>query len=183
MLRFETLPPSLAGLLWAFRWCFTGPSFATFAALVAGMIAQPGRRTVTGMLQAGGLAGVWHHSRAYWFLGRARWDLDRIGLVLAGLIVARLLPTDAPVLVAVDDTLFRRSGRRVAGAAWQHDASRRGPRATQVSAGVSAGAGPAVDTRLSGVQTGPGWPAGHRPGHRAARPGRGRRRRRALCRC
>jgi hypothetical protein len=136
MLQFETLPPSLAGLVGAFRWCFTGPSFATFAALVAGMIGQPGRRTVTGMLQAAGVAGVWHHGRAYWFLGRARWDLDRVGTVLARLVVARLVPAGAAVLVVVDDTLFRRSGRRVAGAAWQHDASRKGPRASQVSWGT-----------------------------------------------
>jgi SRSO17 transposase len=136
MLQFETLPPSLAGLVWAFRWCFTGPSFGTFAALVAGMIGQPARRTVTGMLQAAGLAGVWHHGRAYWFLGRARWDLDRVGAVLVRLVVARLVPAGAAVLVAVDDTLFRRSGRRVAGAAWQHDASRKGPRASQVSWGT-----------------------------------------------
>jgi SRSO17 transposase len=136
MLQFETLPSSLAGLLWAFRWCFTGPSFATFAALVAGLVAQPGRRTVTGMLQAAGLAGVWHHARAYWFLGRARWDLDAVGTVLARLVVARLVPAGAAVLVVVDDTLFRRSGRRVAGTAWQHDASRAGPRASQVSWGT-----------------------------------------------
>jgi hypothetical protein len=136
MLQFETLPPSLAGLVWAFRWCFTGPSFATFAALVAGMIGQPGRRTVTGMLQAAGVAGVWHHSRAYWFLGRGRWDLDAVGAVLARLVVARLVPAETPVPVVVDDTLFRRSGRRVAGAAWQHDASRKGPRSAQVSWGT-----------------------------------------------
>jgi len=136
MLQFETLPPSLAGLVWAFRGCFTGPSFATFAALVAGMIAQPARRTVTGMLQAAGLAGVWHHGRAYWFLGRARWNLDAVGAVLARLVVARLVPAGAGVLVVVDDTLFRRSGRRVAGAAWQHDASRKGPKASQVSWGT-----------------------------------------------
>lgn len=136
MLQFETLPASLAGLVWAFRGCFTGPSFATFAALVAGMVGQPGRRTVTGMLQAAGLAGVWHHGRAYWFLGRARWDLDAVGAVVARLVVARLVPPGAAVLVVVDETLFRRSGRRVAGAAWQHDASRKGPKASQVSWGT-----------------------------------------------
>jgi hypothetical protein len=136
MLQFETLPLSLSGLLWAFRWCFTGPSFATFVGLVAGMVAQPGRRTVTGMLQAAGVAGVWHHGRAYWFLGRARWSLDAVAAVLVRLVVARLVPVGAGVLVVVDDTLFRRSGRRVAGAAWQHDASRTGPKATQVSWGT-----------------------------------------------
>jgi hypothetical protein len=121
MLQFETLPPSLAGLLWLFRSCFTGPSFRTFTALLAGLVAQPGRRTVCGMLQGAGLAGVWHHSRAHWFFGRARWDAAEVGMVLLGLIVDRFITPGDPVVIAVDDTLFRRCGRRVAHADWHHD--------------------------------------------------------------
>jgi DDE superfamily endonuclease len=137
MLQVEMLPVTLAGLLWSFRSCFTGPSFRTFCALIAGMIAQPGRRTVCGMLSAAGLAGVWHHSRAHWFFAGARWSPDAVGLVLVRLITARLLEADAPVLIAVDDTLFRRSGRGVHGAAWQHDGARKGkgPKKDQVSFG------------------------------------------------
>lgn len=137
MLQFEMLPASLAGLLWSFRSCFTGPSFRTFCALIAGMIAQPGRRTVCGMLSGAGLAGVWHHSRAHWFFGRARWSVDAVGLVLVRLITTRILAPDTPVLIAVDDTLFRRSGRRVHGAAWQYDGARKGkgPNKDQVSFG------------------------------------------------
>src|SRR5262245_42718153 len=113
MLQFETLPASFAALVALLRPCFTAPSFATFACLVAGMVAQPGRRTVTGMFSAAGLAGVWHHSRAHWFFARARWSAEQVGMALLAVVVARLVPADAPVLIAVDDTLFRRSGRRV----------------------------------------------------------------------
>jgi SRSO17 transposase len=136
MLQVQTLPASLAGLLWAFRCCFTGPSFRTFVTLLTGMIAQPGRRTVCGMLLGGGAGGVWHHSRAHWFFSRARWSVEQVGLVLARLIVDRLLPGDAPVLLAVDDTLMRRCGRKVAGAAWQHDGARKAPKGSQVSWGT-----------------------------------------------
>jgi hypothetical protein len=135
MLQWETLPASLAGLLWVFRPCFTGPTFRTFAALVAGLVAQPGRRTVCGMLVGAGLAGVWHHWRAHRFFARAVWDVAQVSAVLAGLVVDRLVPAGAAVLVAVDDTLFRRSGRRVADAFWQHDGSRPGPRQAQVGYG------------------------------------------------
>jgi hypothetical protein len=135
MLQFETLPASLAGLLWVFRPCFTAPTFGTFCALVAGMIAQPGRRTVCGMLVGAGLAGVWHHCRAHWFFAGARFSVEQVGLVLAGLIVTRLVPDGAPVLIAVDDTLFRRSGRKVHAAFWQHDGSVNGPRDAQVGFG------------------------------------------------
>jgi DDE superfamily endonuclease len=135
MLQVQTLPASLTVLLGVLRPCFTGPSFATFAALVAGMVAQPGRRTVTGMLTGAGLAGVWHHSRAHWFFARARWSAEQVGLALAGLIVARLVPPGAPLLIAVDDSLFRRSGRRVHAAAWCHDGAAKGPKGNRVGWG------------------------------------------------
>jgi len=47
-------------------------------------------------------------------------------LVLAGLVVAHLLPAGAPVTVVVDDTLFRRRGKKVHGAGWFHDGSAAG---------------------------------------------------------
>jgi hypothetical protein len=136
MLQVQTLPASLAGLLLAFRWCFTEPSYRTFVALLAGMVAQPGRRTVCGMLTGAGLSRVWHHSRAHWFFSHARWSTEQVGLALVGLIVTGLLPPGAPVLVAVDDTLMRRSGRKVAGAAWQHDGARVSRNGKQVSWGT-----------------------------------------------
>lgn len=55
--------------------------------------------------------------------------------MLLGLVVDRLLPPGAPVVVAVDDTLFRRSGRRVHAAAWHHDGSARGPAKSKVAWG------------------------------------------------
>src|SRR5205823_5363194 len=82
MLQIQTLPASLAGMLWTFRWCFTEPSYRTFVALLAGMVAQPGRRTVCGMLTGAGLSRLWHHSRAHWFFSHARWSTEQVGLVL-----------------------------------------------------------------------------------------------------
>jgi hypothetical protein len=135
MLQLQTLPPSLAGLVWAFRSCFTAPTFRTFAALLAGMIAQPGRRTVCGMLVAAGLCRVWHHSRAHWFFSRARWQPIQLSAVLARLVVQRCVPAGTPVLIAVDDTLFHRSGRRVADAAWFHDGAAGLPRGARGAIG------------------------------------------------
>jgi hypothetical protein len=135
MLPVQTLPASLTVLLAALRPCFTAPSFATFTALAAGMIAQPGRRTITGMWSGAGLAGVCHHGRAHWFFARARWNPDALGLAVAALIVQQLLPVDAAVLVAVDDSLFRRSGRRVHAAAWCHDGAAKGPKGNRIGWG------------------------------------------------
>ncbi|HZD71766.1 MAG TPA: transposase [Actinomycetes bacterium] len=113
-----SLPRSLADLLIAFAPCFTGPTMRTFQALVAGFPTQPGQRTVTRMLVGARLAGRRHHDLAYRFFATARWSADQLGLVLLELLVATLVPAGAPLVLAVDDTLWRRSGRKLHGAAW-----------------------------------------------------------------
>ena len=127
MLPDLTLPPSLMGLLAAFEPLFTISSFRTFCALAAGFLAQTGRRTVCGMLAGAGLAGVWRHQRAHRFFSTACWSSEQLGLTLAKLIVALLVPAGAPVLVAIDDTLFRRTGPKVHAIGWFHDGSVKGP--------------------------------------------------------
>jgi hypothetical protein len=114
------VPSSLAGLLSLLRGCFTQPSFETFGMLLIGMVARVRDCTVTGMLQAAGLAGEWHHSRAHDFFARARWDPDQLGLALIEFLVAMFVKT-GPIRLAADDTLFGRSGRKVFGAHYLHD--------------------------------------------------------------
>ncbi len=128
MLPGLTLPPSLLALLAAFQPCFTAPSFRTFSALAAGFLAQTGRSTVCGMLTGAGLSRAWRHDRAHRFFSHACWSSQDLGLVLAKLIVALLVPEGEPVLVAVDDTLFKRTGRRVHAIGWFHDGSAKGPK-------------------------------------------------------
>src|SRR6266516_2709479 len=123
MLPEGTLPASLQVLLAMFQPCFTAPSFRTFCALACGFWAQAGRRTVCGMLTGAGLAGIWPHHRAHYFLARARWQPGDLGLILARLVAALLVPAGQPVTVAIDDTLFRRRGKKVWAASWFHDGS------------------------------------------------------------
>ncbi|MGW1750501.1 transposase [Streptomyces sp. NPDC002092] len=99
---------------------FTASSFATFTATVTGLVAETRAGTVTGMLTGAGLARAWPHDRAHSFFSRASWNPEILGIVLAHLIARTLLPGGA-VTVAVDDTLFKRHGKKVFGAAWQHD--------------------------------------------------------------
>lgn len=89
--------------------------------LVVGSVARVRDRTVTGMLQAAGLAGVCHHSRAHDFFARRRWDPDELGMALLDFLVVTFLKAGAPIRLALDDTLFGRSGRRVWGAHYLHD--------------------------------------------------------------
>jgi hypothetical protein len=73
------------------------------------------------MLAGAGLARIWHHSRAHRLFAAARWSADALGLAVLEVIVAGLLGPGAPLRLVVDDSLFRRSGRKVFGAAWHHD--------------------------------------------------------------
>jgi DDE superfamily endonuclease len=123
MLPGLTLPASLAALLGALRPCFTAPSFATFCGLATGLAGQVRRRTVCGMLLGADLARAWPHDRAHYFFARARWQADELGLAVARLVVLLLAPPAGPLTVAVDDSVFRRAGRKVHGAGWQYDGS------------------------------------------------------------
>ena len=115
------VPSSLAGLLSLLEPCFTAPTFQTFCMLTVGFIARIRENTVCGMLQGAGLAGVWHHSRAHDFFAYRRWAPDELGLRLLDLLVSVLLSGDAPIALAVDDTLFGRTGKHVYGAHYLHD--------------------------------------------------------------
>jgi hypothetical protein len=124
------VPGSLASVLACLAPLFTVPSFRTFTMLACGFLAQTGKRTVCGMLAGAGLSRIWPHDRAHWFFARARWDPDDLGLAAAKLVVALLVPAGQPVTVAIDDTLFRRRGKKVWAASWFHDGSAAGPAKT-----------------------------------------------------
>ncbi len=125
MLADSTLPVSLLAVAQVLRGCFTAPSFEVFTHLLAGMVVARGPRTVTGMLTGAGLSTVWSHHRVHRFFSRAAWDPRKVGVALAGAVIAALIPDGAPVRVAVDDTLLRRRGKRVWAALWTHDGSAR----------------------------------------------------------
>ena len=123
MLPGVSLPISLRRLLDAFAGCFTTPTFAVFQAMVIGLIAQTGQRTVCGMLTGAGLASTWSHHRAHRFFSTARWQIDQIGLIVFDLVLTHLVEDGAELLLAVDDTAHRRRGKKVHGVGWIHDGS------------------------------------------------------------
>ncbi|WP_322779317.1 transposase [Frankia sp. Cas4] len=196
MLPDSAVPPSLVVLLSHLQPCFTAPSFITFRALVCGLLAQTRERTVCGMLMGAGLSRVWPHHRAHRFFSHAVWSPEQLGLALARLVVTLLVPTGA-VTVAIDDTLFHRSGKKVWAAGWFHDGSATGPTTvgfgnTWVLVGIVVRL-PMLDrpvclpvlarlartNTMSPLPAAAGPPDGHHADHGAPRPqpARGRRRR------
>ncbi len=111
---------SFGELLYRFMGCFTAPSFETFCTLMSGWVLNLGRHSVTATVRAAGAVGSKHISSFHRFFSQARWARDELGLVLLRL-VEPLVPVDEPVVVAVDDTLGRHTGKRIAAASMHRD--------------------------------------------------------------
>lgn len=128
MLPSPRLPASWRLLLETLRPVFArAHTFTLFTVLATGLVARTSRRTVVGMLAGAGLGATVSFHAACRFFSAAVWDADRLGLALARLVVTRLLDADEPIVAVVDDTLFRRWGRRVHAAFWTHDGAAQGP--------------------------------------------------------
>ena len=100
--------------------CFTAPSFDTFRHVLAGWILCVGKHTVTGVLRASGAVGYKHHTSFHRFFRAAVWDVDRVGLCLLELVI-KLLAASEVIVVPLDDTLGRHTGKHIQGAAMHHD--------------------------------------------------------------
>jgi hypothetical protein len=124
---FMIMPESWAVVLNVFAPVFARRgTFRMFTVLATGMVAATGRRSVVGMLAGAGMARRVSFHAACRFFSAAAWDVDRLGLAAAGLIVRCLLDPGDAIVVAVDDTLFKRWGRKVHHVFWTHDGSAQG---------------------------------------------------------
>ena len=109
----DQLIPTLAALVAPFRDCFRAEVFQTFQILIAGWIVCIGPRTLSEVWQATGLAAKRHHDTAYAVFHSAAWEWDDLGIVLATLILAHLVP-GGEVWIVIDDTLCHKRGAKVA---------------------------------------------------------------------
>lgn len=114
-----TLVSSFQDLLLSATPLFTQPSFANFTTVVAGWVFCLGRHTVTNIVVASG-EDHRRYTCFHRFFNRARWCLDELGHVVLGLALS-FVPEGATVQLAVDDTLCRKTGRHIWGAAMHHD--------------------------------------------------------------
>lgn len=114
------LTPSFLLLLQQFTPVFTSPSFRTFTLIASGWILSNRHRYITEVTFSCGNVGLGHWSRFHRFFSQAAWDLDRISMHLAKLVVAILAP-GATLYWAVDDTLCRKRGLTLYGAGMHYD--------------------------------------------------------------
>ncbi len=88
------------------------PAWRRALVLVAGAVLAPGRRTVASALRAAGREGAPGFAGYHRVLSHARWSGIAVSARLLALLVAAFAP-GGPVVLALDDTLERRWGRRI----------------------------------------------------------------------
>lgn len=109
---------SLQLMLVAFSTVFSQPSFGNFAVLLEGWILA-GMRSMTSTALAARGAFPKHFASYYRFFSEGAWSADELGMALLELILP--FAPRGPLVVAVDDTLARKTGKRIWGANMHHD--------------------------------------------------------------
>jgi DDE superfamily endonuclease len=109
----NTVPRPLVQWLWPFIGCFSAATWQHVQVLVAGAVLCPGRRTVAGALRVMGLEQATGFAVYHRVLSTARWSARLAARVLLHLLVRALVP-HGPVVIAIDDTIERRWGKRIA---------------------------------------------------------------------
>jgi len=113
------LPASFVALLSQFAPAFTAPSFANFQVLVMGFVLAVGNHRISDALRAVGELAPKHYTTYYRFFSQARWSLDDLGIAM--LRVVRQLFGLVTIELVLDDTLARRTGKKVALASMHKD--------------------------------------------------------------
>ncbi len=102
---------------------FTAPGADIFARLMTGWVLCTTRRTITGIIPFADPLGWRAHDAYHRFLPDARWKMSVLWQVLAQILVCTFC-RQGQIVLALDDTLFPRSGRKVDGAGHWRDAVR-----------------------------------------------------------
>jgi hypothetical protein len=110
-------------LLNTFAVATSAPTFKNICLLVYGAILAPGRRTITAALRVLGIQGT-DFCKFHRVFSRNRWSPMRMSRLLLGLLIGKFLPSDAPIVVDVDETLERRQGKKIVYKGWFRDAVR-----------------------------------------------------------
>jgi hypothetical protein len=102
---------------------FTTPAARIFVRLTTGWILCTVRRTITGILPFADPQNEQAHDAYHRFLPDARWSMAKLWQLLAKILIQTFC-RNGIITLALDDTLFHRSGRKVNGAGWWRDAVR-----------------------------------------------------------
>lgn len=91
---------------------------------------------MTSALRAVGLIDERHFTTYHRLLNRAVWSPLQLSRILFGMIIDAFIAADQPLIIAIDDTLERRFGRRVAHKGIYYDAVRSKPGHPATTTGI-----------------------------------------------
>jgi hypothetical protein len=102
---------------------FTTPGAEIFSRLTIGWVLCTARRTITGILPFADPFSQKAHDAYHRFFPDSRWNLSDLWEILALMLVKIFYPTGI-IPLALDDTLFHHTGRKISGAGYWRDAVR-----------------------------------------------------------
>jgi hypothetical protein len=106
------LTREILAVLAAFSSEFSRPTLKNIQILLIGAILCRGPRRISNVLRVMGLASEGNFSKYHHVLSRAKWDGLMLAKIMLGLLI-KLLPDSWPILIAVDETLERRRGKKI----------------------------------------------------------------------
>ena len=106
------LPPEIVAILATFAPLFSDHPWTKAQILAVGAILATGSRTVGSVLRIMGKGQEAHFTNYHRVLNRDAWSCLAAGQILLGLIVV-IIPQNWPIVLAADDTIERRGGRRI----------------------------------------------------------------------
>jgi hypothetical protein len=118
------LPEAIILVLAPFAPLFSHRVWRHAQVLLLGAVLAPGARTVTAALRVMGLAGGRHFTNYHRVLNRAIGSARQGSRILLGLLITLLVPPGATIVFGADDTVERRSGRKIRAKGCYRDAVR-----------------------------------------------------------
>ena len=118
-----SLPSEIQAVLFPFASLFSRPVWRNASILSIGAILCIGKRTVTSALKVMGLKDEKHFTNYHRVLNRAKWDTLNGGKILLTLII-RLITFGSPLIIAIDENIERRKGKKIKAKGCYRDAVR-----------------------------------------------------------
>ncbi len=118
-----SLPPDIQAVLFPFASLFSMSVWRNASILAIGAIICIGKRTVTSALRVMGFKDEKHFTNYHRVLNRAKWNALNGTKILLGLIIC-LIPLGLPLIIAIDENIERRKGKKIKAKGCYRDAVR-----------------------------------------------------------
>lgn len=116
------LPAPIIHVLALFAPLFSRPVFKNALELIIAHFLCNGKRTVTNLIKCLGKHKDSKFTKYFYVLRKAKWSTFHASKLLFLLIIEKLLPKDAPIIINIDSHLNRRRGPKIKGLGFHRDA-------------------------------------------------------------